>query len=101
MLKSYCRISKLSQICIKKCLFSTQPSTGTFSSQQNVNAQTETPFADESFMSTSFEGASKEPFDSKILDKLELPLDPNDVEVKPDGLLYYPGIIFLIPRNQV
>jgi Mitochondrial genome maintenance MGM101 len=89
MIRNY---TKLARLCTK-AHFTTQSNTG-FSPQYSAPAsptQSDTPFTDESFMSSSFEGASKEPFDSSILDKLDTPLDPNDVEVKPDGLLYYPG----------
>ncbi|TXT05949.1 hypothetical protein VHUM_03710 [Vanrija humicola] len=41
---------------------------------------------------TSFRGLSERPFDKDVADALLKPLDPDDVEIKPDGLLYLPEI---------
>ncbi|KAG8900545.1 hypothetical protein FRB99_005984 [Tulasnella sp. 403] len=40
----------------------------------------------------SFHGLSSEPFSKEIADILQAPIDPLDVEMKPDGLLYLPEI---------
>ncbi|WVR00255.1 hypothetical protein IAU59_007398 [Kwoniella sp. CBS 9459] len=42
--------------------------------------------------STSFAGLSERPFDRETADALLKPLSPQDVEIKPDGLLYLPEI---------
>ncbi|RDW66350.1 hypothetical protein BP6252_09985 [Coleophoma cylindrospora] len=40
----------------------------------------------------SFHGLSAEPFSKEAADILLAPLDPEDVEVKPDGIIYLPEI---------
>jgi len=40
----------------------------------------------------SYHGLSSEPFSQNISDTLQAPLDPEDIEMKPDGLLYLPEI---------
>ncbi|KAH8154324.1 uncharacterized protein LAJ45_02092 [Morchella importuna] len=42
--------------------------------------------------SKSFHGLSVEPFSKETADVLLAPLDPEDVEVKPDGIIYLPEI---------
>ncbi|SAM00022.1 hypothetical protein [Absidia glauca] len=42
--------------------------------------------------STSFFGLSTEPFSSEVSTVLQQELNPDDVEIKPDGLLYLPEI---------
>ncbi|OCF38194.1 mitochondrial genome maintenance protein [Kwoniella heveanensis BCC8398] len=42
--------------------------------------------------STSFAGLSERPFDRETAEALLRPLSPQDVEIKPDGLLYLPEI---------
>ncbi|KAL7418462.1 hypothetical protein Q5752_006920 [Cryptotrichosporon argae] len=42
--------------------------------------------------STSFRGLSERPFDKDVAESLLRPLDPEDIEIKPDGLLYLPEI---------
>ncbi|KLT45804.1 mitochondrial genome maintenance MGM101 [Cutaneotrichosporon oleaginosum] len=41
---------------------------------------------------TSFRGLSAAPFDKDVANALLKPLSPEDVEMKPDGLLYLPEI---------
>ncbi|QRV72356.1 genome maintenance protein [Ceratobasidium sp. AG-Ba] len=41
---------------------------------------------------TSFHGLSTQPFPKEAADVLMAPIEPNDVEIKPDGLLYLPEI---------
>ncbi|CAE6516307.1 unnamed protein product [Rhizoctonia solani] len=41
---------------------------------------------------TSYHGLSTQPFPKEIADILMAPIDPLDVELKPDGLLYLPEI---------
>jgi hypothetical protein len=40
----------------------------------------------------SFHGLSTQPFSKEAADILLAPLDPEDVEIKPDGILYLPEI---------
>ncbi|GJJ69340.1 hypothetical protein EMPS_01686 [Entomortierella parvispora] len=40
----------------------------------------------------SFSGMAVEPFEREVADILMSPLDPDDIEIKPDGLLYLPEI---------
>ncbi|KAI5782733.1 mitochondrial genome maintenance MGM101-domain-containing protein [Geopyxis carbonaria] len=42
--------------------------------------------------SRSFHGLSTEPFSKEITEALMQPLDPEDVEIKPDGIIYLPEI---------
>lgn len=41
---------------------------------------------------TSFHGLSAEPFSPEASDILMAPIPPEDVEIKPDGILYFPEI---------
>lgn len=41
---------------------------------------------------TSFHGLSDAPFSKEAANVLLKPLDPNDVEIKPDGIIYLPEI---------
>ncbi|GAA94346.1 uncharacterized protein L969DRAFT_96514 [Mixia osmundae IAM 14324] len=50
--------------------------------------------------STSFSGLSVEPFSAEIANVLLEPLDPEDIEIKPDGLLYLPEIKYRRILNQ-
>ncbi|KAF9972491.1 hypothetical protein BGZ73_004399 [Actinomortierella ambigua] len=40
----------------------------------------------------SFAGMAIEPFEKEVADILMMPLDPEDIAIKPDGLLYLPEI---------
>ncbi|KAK6532379.1 hypothetical protein TWF281_006568 [Arthrobotrys megalospora] len=42
--------------------------------------------------SRSFSGLSQEPFAKEVADVLLKPLDPTEVEIKPDGIIYLPEI---------
>jgi len=42
--------------------------------------------------SRSFHGLSAEPFSKEVADTLLAPIEPQDIEVKPDGLIYLPEI---------
>ncbi|RVD85373.1 uncharacterized protein DFL_003697 [Arthrobotrys flagrans] len=42
--------------------------------------------------SRSFSGLSQEPFAKEVADVLLQPLDPSEVEIKPDGIIYLPEI---------
>ncbi|BFZ61241.1 hypothetical protein YB2330_002300 [Saitoella coloradoensis] len=48
--------------------------------------------ADRVDWSRSFHGLSVEPFPKEVADVLMAPLDPGDIEIKPDGILYLPEI---------
>ncbi|KAH8930229.1 mitochondrial genome maintenance MGM101 [Atractiella rhizophila] len=50
--------------------------------------------------STSFYGLSQTPFEKEIADILLKPIDPADVEMKPDGLIYLPEIKYRRILNQ-
>lgn len=49
---------------------------------------------------TSFHGLSDAPFSKEAADVLLKPLDPNDVEIKPDGIVYLPEIKYRRILNQ-
>lgn len=40
----------------------------------------------------SFRGLSTEPFSKEAADILQAPIDPEDIEIKPDGIVYLPEI---------
>lgn len=40
----------------------------------------------------SFHGLSVEPFSKEAADTLQAPLNPEDIEIKPDGIVYLPEI---------
>jgi hypothetical protein len=46
------------------------------------------------------EKLSTEPFDKETIQKLTRPVDANDIEVKPDGILYVPEIKYRRALNQ-
>ncbi|KAI9234620.1 MAG: mitochondrial genome maintenance MGM101-domain-containing protein [Podila humilis] len=48
----------------------------------------------------SFAGMAIEPFEKDVADILMKPLDPADIEIKPDGLLYLPEIKYRRILNQ-
>ncbi|KAG0016182.1 hypothetical protein BGZ81_011354, partial [Podila clonocystis] len=48
----------------------------------------------------SFAGMATEPFEKEVADILMKPLDPADIEIKPDGLLYLPEIKYRRILNQ-
>lgn len=48
--------------------------------------------ADQVDWTRSFHGISAEPFPKEVADILLAPTDPNDVEIKPDGIVYLPEI---------
>ncbi|KAG9030367.1 hypothetical protein FRB95_004022 [Tulasnella sp. JGI-2019a] len=52
------------------------------------------PLTDTSFndWSKSYHGLSTQPFSSECSEILQAPIDPNDIEMKPDGLIYLPEI---------
>lgn len=49
---------------------------------------------------TSFHGLSDAPFSKEAASVLLKPLDPNDVEIKPDGIVYLPEIKYRRILNQ-
>ncbi|CAA7258521.1 unnamed protein product [Cyclocybe aegerita] len=50
--------------------------------------------------SRSYSGLSQQPFPKEVADVLLAPIDPDDVEVKPDGLLYLPEIKYRRVLNR-
>ena len=49
---------------------------------------------------TSFHGLSETPFSKEVADVLLKPLDPSQVEIKPDGIIYLPEIKYRRILNQ-
>jgi hypothetical protein len=43
---------------------------------------------------TSFDGISTKAFPTKVAERLVAPVDPNIVEIKPDGTVYLPEIMY-------
>lgn len=41
-----------------------------------------------------FEGMATEPFPQSAITILREPIDPDDVEIKPDGIVYLPGVFY-------
>ncbi|KAF7288164.1 Mitochondrial genome maintenance protein [Mycena chlorophos] len=62
--------------------------------EKNENASSPLPIPtdDATDWSKSYAGLSEKPFEKEIADVLLAPLEPDDVEIKPDGLLYLPEI---------
>jgi hypothetical protein len=58
------------------------------------------PFGEESFLSGQFEGIGAASFGPQVNEKLSVPIDANDVEVKPDGIMYYPEIKYRKRLNE-
>jgi hypothetical protein len=50
--------------------------------------------------SSSFHGLSTTAFDPTIAAVLMAPVDPDDIEIKPDGIAYYPEIKYRRILNQ-
>ncbi|XP_006456696.1 hypothetical protein AGABI2DRAFT_228754 [Agaricus bisporus var. bisporus H97] len=50
--------------------------------------------------SKSYHGLSNEPFSSQISDILQARIDPLDIEIKPDGLIYLPEIKYRRVLNK-
>ncbi|KAF7795555.1 hypothetical protein EIP86_006717 [Pleurotus ostreatoroseus] len=50
--------------------------------------------------SRSYQGLSQQPFSKEAADVLMAPIDPADIEVKPDGLIYLPEIKFRRVLNR-
>ncbi|KAG9005624.1 hypothetical protein FRB90_010264 [Tulasnella sp. 427] len=50
--------------------------------------------------SKSFHGLSTEPFSPEIAEILQAPIDPMDIEMKPDGLIYLPEIKYRRVLNK-
>lgn len=57
-----------------------------------VRAPLPPPPRDPADWSTSYQGVGSAPFPAHISSILRRPLDPSDVEIKPDGILYLPEI---------
>jgi hypothetical protein len=50
--------------------------------------------------SSSFSGLSEAPFKKQVAEVLMAPLDHNDIEIKPDGILYLPEIKYRRVLNR-
>lgn len=50
--------------------------------------------------SHSFSGLSQQPFSKEVSEILMAPLDPHDVEIKPDGVIYLPEIKYRRILNE-
>ncbi|KAG8860525.1 hypothetical protein FRB96_003779 [Tulasnella sp. 330] len=72
---------------------SAAPSVNTTFPEQTVTPTVE-PLTGTSFndWSKSYHGLSTQPFSSECAEILQAPVDPNDIEMKPDGLIYLPEI---------
>ncbi|GAA5922800.1 Mgm101p [Sporobolomyces koalae] len=73
------------------------PSNDTFASYAQASASPSEPNPSqptEIDWSTSFHGMSSTPFTSTQADILMRPLEAHEVEIKPDGLLYLPEILY-------
>ncbi|KAJ3304595.1 hypothetical protein HDV03_002548 [Kappamyces sp. JEL0829] len=60
--------------------------------QKQAVAAAASPFDEEAYMENTFFGVAASAFDPSVVQHLSLPINPLDVEVKPDGILYYPEI---------
>lgn len=72
------------------------------------------PLSQEPQLFAGFEGAAMAPFDDKAREVLGAPVDPRDVEIRPDGIVYMSGVWYrrqlirafgagswaLLPRSQ-
>ncbi|EAL68688.1 mitochondrial genome maintenance protein [Dictyostelium discoideum AX4] len=72
---------------------------------ENNNSSTTEPtkvlFNDSQFyQEDKYQGISKEPFSKEIVDTLLADLNPDDIEIKPDGLIYLPEIKYRRILNQ-
>ncbi|KAG9780243.1 hypothetical protein KCU88_g3785, partial [Aureobasidium melanogenum] len=65
-----------------------QPSTGF--DDQPLDTQADDPSRLD--WTRSFHGLSAEPFSKEAADILQAPIDPEDIEIKPDGIVYLPEI---------
>ncbi|KAG0150534.1 hypothetical protein CROQUDRAFT_652123 [Cronartium quercuum f. sp. fusiforme G11] len=76
----------------------------TFPGGADADASNETPLLDldDSTInwSQSFSGLSKQPFSKEVSQILMAPLDPDDVEIKPDGVIYLPEIKYRRILNE-
>lgn len=52
------------------------------------------------FTADPYYGVAAQPFPAEITAKLMAPIDENDVEIKPDGILYYPEIKYRRRLNE-
>lgn len=50
--------------------------------------------------STSFSGLGSQPFDARIAELLTAPIDAQDVEIKPDGIIFLPEIKYRRVLNR-
>ncbi|KAI9343181.1 mitochondrial genome maintenance MGM101-domain-containing protein [Obelidium mucronatum] len=90
--------ASLPRVLGARCLASVPPtpsSQSTFGNQVAINNDHVSPVAPvaiDSVISVSFEGASQEPFPKEAAEILMAEINEDDVEIKPDGLLYLPEI---------
>jgi hypothetical protein len=49
---------------------------------------------------TLFQGIAAVAFDKEVQDKLLAPIDENEVEIRPEGLIYYPEILYRKRLNE-
>lgn len=47
-----------------------------------------------------FEGIAISPFSKEAIEVLRRPIDPDDVEIKPDGVCYMPGVFYRSRLNE-
>ncbi|EGG25398.1 hypothetical protein DFA_03647 [Cavenderia fasciculata] len=70
------------------------------SSQQSANKQQQALLNERFYDEEKFKDISKEPFAREITDVLLGELDNNDIEIKPDGIIYLPEIKYRRILNQ-
>ncbi|KAF7303715.1 Mitochondrial genome maintenance protein [Mycena indigotica] len=59
---------------------------------ENATSPLPVPTDEATDWSKSYAGLSEKPFEKEVADILLAPVEPNDIEVKPDGMLYLPEI---------
>ena len=86
---------------------STIPSTKTSSDTANLTSSfSDTPLQlskndpTQVDWTTSFHGLATEPFSRETADALQQALDPEDIEIKPDGIIYLPEIKYRRIMNK-
>ncbi|KAJ3155525.1 hypothetical protein HDU89_006489 [Geranomyces variabilis] len=82
---------------------STQPSFENEPANQQAQQQQRVVFANDSDyqdLTSSHKGVSNEPFAKEVAEILLAPIDPLDVEVKPDGMIYLPEIKYRRVLNR-
>ncbi|PVU90766.1 hypothetical protein BB559_004452 [Furculomyces boomerangus] len=69
---------------------------------ESILAQTHQGFSNEGewHESNQYLGVSTQPFEQRVIDILLAPIEPKDIEIKPDGLIYLPEIKYRRVLNR-